>query len=59
LRRLILDVFATCDAVRRDNDQLPNTLFRIAQEIETILSPAMLVEQNLSIFPLRKSEPGA
>jgi len=27
-------------------------LSRIAQEIEIILSPVMLVEQDLSIFPL-------
>jgi len=40
------------DVVRRDCDQIPTLLSRIAQEIKIVLSPVMFVAQNLSVFPL-------
>ena len=38
--------------IRRNGYRLPTVFSRIAQEIEIVLSPVILVEQDLSIFPL-------
>ena len=55
LDAVLLDFFADvllASEPSRDRDQFPTVFSRIAQEVVIILSPVMLVEQDLSIFPL-------
>ena len=40
------------DNIRRDDDQLPTALSPIAQKIDIVLPPGMLIEEDFSAVPL-------